>query len=229
MPYHDYLTMLAHLLVATIAGAMIGYERSYQGRAAGFRTHTLVCIASALLMLVAMYQDKWFDASAEIVRIDPTRMAQGIMTGIGFLGAGVIMKDGFSVRGLTTAASIWITAAIGILAGIGFYFPVIVATVLTVSALSFFRWLEGVLPSFYYANHVVRFQSGDVLAEEPLRQLIAEHGFSIANMSYGMQDGGRTFEYRMVIRSRDRNNVSQLVDSWRSMKHGVIEFRIDPA
>jgi putative Mg2+ transporter-C (MgtC) family protein len=155
-------------------------------------------------------------------------MAQGIMTGIGFLGAGVIMKDGFSVRGLTTAASIWITAAIGILAGIGFYFPVIVATVLTVSALSFFRWLEGVLPSYYYAHHVVRFQRGEVLAEEPLRQLIAEHGFSIANMSYGMQDGGRTFEYRMVIRSRDRNNVSQLVDSWRSMKHGVIEFRIDP-
>ena len=103
------------------------------------------------------------------------------------------------------------------------------ATVLTVSALSFFRWLEGVLPSFYYAHHVVRFQRGEVLAEEPLRQLIAEHGFSIANMSYGMQDGGRTFEYRMVIRSRDRANVAQLVDSWRSMKHGVIEFRIDPA
>jgi putative Mg2+ transporter-C (MgtC) family protein len=222
--------ILLHLLTALCAGGLIGLERSYHGRPAGFRTHVLVCVSSSMLMLVTLYQSVWYIAPlADTVRTDPTRMAQGIMTGIGFLGAGVIMKDGLSVRGLTTAASIWITAAIGILAGIGFYFPVIVATVLTVSALSFFRWLEGVLPSYYYAQHVVRFQRGEVLAEEPLRQLIAEHGFSIANMSYGMQDGGRTFEYRMVIRSRDRANVSQLVDSWRSMKHGVIEFRIDPA
>ena len=62
-----------------------------------------------------------------------------------------------------------------------------------------------------------------------LRELIAEHGFSIANLSYGMHDAGRTFEYRMVIRSSDRANASRLVDSWRSMRHGVIEFRIDPA
>ena len=223
-------SILLHLLTALCAGGLIGLERSYHGRPAGFRTHVLVCVSSSMLMLVTLYQSVWYFAPlADTVRTDPTRMAQGIMTGIGFLGAGVIMKDGLSVRGLTTAASIWITAAIGILAGIGFYFPVIVATVLTVSALSFFRWLEGVLPSYYYAYHMVRFQRGEVLAEEPLRQLIAEHGFSIANMSYGMQDGGRTFEYRMVIRSRDRDNVSQLVDSWRSMKHGVIEFRIDPA
>jgi putative Mg2+ transporter-C (MgtC) family protein len=223
--------ILMHLLASLAAGGLIGLERSYQGRPAGFRTHVLVCVSASMLMLVTLYQSVWYgpDIAHAPTSTDPTRMAQGIMTGIGFLGAGVIMKDGFSVRGLTTAASIWITAAIGILAGIGFYFPVIVATVLTVSALSFFRWLEGVLPSYYYAQHVVRFQRGEVLAEEPLRQLIAEHGFSIANMSYGMQDGGRTFEYRMVIRSRDRANVSQLVDSWRSMKHGVIEFRIDPA
>ena len=222
--------IVLHLLTALCAGGLIGLERSYQGRPAGFRTHVLVCVSASMLMLVTLYQSVWYIAPlADAVRTDPTRMAQGIMTGIGFLGAGVIMKDGFSVRGLTTAASIWITAAIGILAGIGFYFPVIVVTVLTMSALSFFRWLEGVLPSYYYAHHVVRFQRGEVLGEEALRQLIAEHGFTIANMSYGMQDGGRTFEYRMVIRSRDRANVTQLVDSWRSMKHGVIEFRIDPA
>ena len=222
--------ILLHLLTALCAGGLIGLERSYHGRPAGFRTHVLVCVSSSMLMLVTLYQSVWYIAPlADTVRTDPTRMAQGIMTGIGFLGAGVIMKDGFSVRGLTTAASIWVTAAIGILAGIGFYFPLIVATLLTVSALSFFRWLESVLPSFYYANHVVRFQRGQVLAEEPLRRLIAEHGFTIANLSYGMQDSGSTFEYRMVIRSRDRANVSQLVDAWRSMKHGVIEFRIDPA
>src|SRR6187431_3118175 len=118
-----YVRIVGHLSVALIAGSLIGYERSYQGRPAGFRTHALVCMASALLMLVSLYQNLWFEASVEIVRVDPTRMAQGIMTGIGFLGAGVIVKEGLTVRGLTTAASIWITAAIGILVGVGLYVP----------------------------------------------------------------------------------------------------------
>src|ERR1051325_10926514 len=149
----EFLTIVAHLVVATIAGALIGFERSYQGRPAGFRTHTLVCIASASLMLLTVYQHLWFNASADVVRIDPTRMAQGIMTGIGFLGAGVIVKEGASVRGLTTAASIWITAAIGILAGVGFYFPVVIATALPLGTLSMFRWIEARMPALFYVRH----------------------------------------------------------------------------
>ena len=86
---------------------MIGYERSYHGRPAGFRTHALVCVASSLLMLVTVYEAHWMRQATGLVQIDPTRMAQGIMTGIGFLGAGVILHEGPSVRGLTTAASIW--------------------------------------------------------------------------------------------------------------------------
>jgi len=116
----DINDILMRVGVAVLAGGLVGLERSYQGRPAGFRTHTLVCMASSLLMLVTIYQVQWFSGVAlETVRIDPTRMAQGVMTGIGFLGAGVIMKEGLSVRGLTTAASIWIIAAIGVLAGAG--------------------------------------------------------------------------------------------------------------
>src|SRR5271157_3355909 len=138
-----------HLMVAMIAGGLIGLERRYNGHAAGFRTLTLVCMASSLLMLLTIYQKEWFSqAMIETVRIDPTRMAQGIMTGIGFLGAGVIMKEGLSVRGLTTAASIWITAAIGILAGIGFYHAVALVTLLTLGTLSVYRVLEGRIPTF---------------------------------------------------------------------------------
>ena len=89
---HESLDILTHLVVAMVAGALIGLERSYHGRPAGFRTHTLVCMASSLLMLVTIYQRQWFsEAMIETVRVDPTRMAQGVMTGIGFLGAGVIM------------------------------------------------------------------------------------------------------------------------------------------
>ena len=83
----------------------------------------------------------------DAIRTDPTRMAQGIMTGIGFLGAGVIFKEGLSVRGLTTAASIWVTAAIGILVGIGFYFAAALGALIVLSILSLFRWIENRLPS----------------------------------------------------------------------------------
>src|SRR5512145_2985234 len=109
--------MAVRILVSLAAGAVIGYERSYRGRPAGFRTHALVCMASTVLMLVTVYESHWVQTPDTLIRLDPTRMAQGIMTGIGFLGAGVIMHDGLTVRGLTTAASIWATAAIGILAG----------------------------------------------------------------------------------------------------------------
>src|SRR5918992_4314736 len=122
-------------------------------------------------MLLAIYQGVWFNASAEIVRIDPTRMAQGIMTGIGFLGAGVIVKEGASVRGLTTAASIWITAAIGILAGVGFYFPVVVATALTLGTLSLFRYIEARMAAISYVLHVVRFPLHRAMAESDYRDL----------------------------------------------------------
>src|SRR5688572_27816979 len=124
------------LLAALAAGSAIGYERSFHGRPAGFRTHALVCMASALLMLVTVYEGHWMRQAVAHVTLDPTRMAQGIMTGIGFLGAGAIIKDGLSVRGLTTAASIWITSAIGVLAGIGFYYPLVLAVLITLGVLS---------------------------------------------------------------------------------------------
>ena len=113
---HGQLAVFTRIIVALVIGGIIGLERTFHGRPAGFRTHLLVCVASALLMLVTVYQSDWM-TSALVDTTDPTRMAQGIMTGIGFLGAGVIFKEGLTVRGLTTAASIWITAAIGILVG----------------------------------------------------------------------------------------------------------------
>ena len=226
---NEYLNILVRLLLALVAGGLIGLERSYHGRPAGFRTHTLVCLASTLLMLVAVYEAQWFPAAAlETVRIDPTRMAQGIMTGIGFLGAGVIIKEGASVRGLTTAASLWITAAIGILAGVGFYFPTIVATILTLSTLSLFRWIETRMPAQFYAQHVVRFPRDAAMPEPELRALIAQHGFSIANLSYRLNGDGKIFEYRMAIRTNRRDNARRLAETLNKME-SVLEFSISPA
>ena len=224
----DYLDMGLRLVAALAAGGIIGLERSYRGRAAGFRTHALVCVASCLLMLVTVFESYWITSiAASRVVIDPTRMAQGIMTGIGFLGAGVIVKEGLTVRGLTTAASIWITAAIGILTGIGFYVAAGLGTVLTLGTLSVFRWIEGRMPSEFYANFLVRFPRSGVMAEEELRRLIAEHGFSVANMSYRIAGQGREFEYQMVLRTLHAANT-QKFSARLAAEPTVTEFRIAP-
>lgn len=224
----DFLKIFVDLTAALLAGGIIGLERSFHGRPAGFRTHTLVCLASSLLMLVTLYQWQWLPGvPLDTVRTDPTRMAQGIMTGIGFLGAGVIFKEGLSVRGLTTAASIWITAAIGILLGIGFYAPAVLATAFTIGTLSFFRWIEAKLPSHYYAHHFVRFDRSNVMPEPELRAFLEQNGFTVANMSYRVSDDRLSFEYRMVIRTFNPENLSALAVSLRQLET-VRAFRISP-
>jgi len=224
----DELELVTHLLVATLAGGLIGLERSFHGRPAGFRTHTLVCVASSLLMLVTIYSGRWFPEGAlGRVTIDPTRMAQGIMTGIGFLGAGVILREGLSVRGLTTAASIWVTAAIGILAGIGFYFPVAVSTALVLGVLTVFRWIEAWMPTQFYAHFQVRFARDMVMPEAELRELVRRFDFSIANLSYRLEDNGRHLEYQMVIRSNDERDATKLAQALEQTS-SVVEFSIAP-
>jgi putative Mg2+ transporter-C (MgtC) family protein len=224
----DYTVIVIHLVAATVTGGLIGLERSHHGRAAGFRTHTLVCLSSSLLMLISLYQTKWLPGIiADTIRTDPTRMAQGIMTGIGFLGAGVIYKEDFSVRGLTTAASIWITAAIGIMIGIGFYFPAICATGLALGTLSYFRRIEAKIPTYTYAHHYISFDRGNTMPEGELRALLAQHGFTVANMGYDIKNDGQLFEYRMVIRTKDPNNTARLAEALRNMPP-VREFRIWP-
>jgi len=220
--------MLARIAGALAIGALIGLERSFHGRPAGFRTHALVCVASALLMLVTVYQNEWMTQVApEAIRTDPTRMAQGIMTGIGFLGAGVIFKEGLTVRGLTTAASIWTTSAIGILVGIGFWMPALIGTFATLAVLSVFRVIENALPMEFYAQHHLRFRREAVLTEGEVRRLAGSHGFSVANLSSRLVDEGRFFEYRMVIRSRGRDNAQALAEHLLKLPE-VIEFRISP-
>jgi putative Mg2+ transporter-C (MgtC) family protein len=223
-----YLNIALRLLAALFIGGLIGLERSYHGRPAGFRTHVLVCLSTSLLMLVTVYEARWFpDTARDRISLDPTRMAQGIMTGIGFLGAGTIMKEGLSVRGLTTAASIWITAAIGILLGIGFYFPAIFATALTLGTLSIFRWLENRIPAQFYARFVVRFARHERMPEAEMRALMTNHNFTIADLSYHLDIKSNFFEYRMMIRTNRADSAGALTRTL-SQLDSVKGFRISP-
>lgn len=224
----DYLWMLVHLLSAVVAGGLIGLERTFHGRPAGFRTHTLVCLTSSLLMSVTYYQTAWLPpVYADAMRTDPTRMAQGIMTGVGFIGAGIIHMDGVTVRGLTTAASIWLTAAVGILYGIGFFYPAIVSTILALGVLAVFRWFEAKMPSETFAHHHIRFHRENTMPEPELRQLLTGHGFSISNLTYRLSNDRQDFEYRMIISTKDSSNVAKLAESLRKLDR-VSEFRISP-
>jgi len=131
------------------------------------------------------------------------------------------------VRGLTTAASIWTTAAIGILVGIGFYWPAALGAVATLIVLSLFRVIENRLPSEYYAHLIVGFARKKVMTEEQLRRLIAGKSFDVANLSSRLTDAGKTFEYRMMIKSRDRHATEALSQHLRRLPE-VVEFRISP-
>ncbi|HEX2933003.1 MAG TPA: MgtC/SapB family protein [Candidatus Binatia bacterium] len=224
----DFFNIALRLLAALAVGGLIGLERSYHGRPAGFRTHSLVCLSTSLLMLVTVYETRWFpEVTQGRITLDPTRMAQGIMTGIGFLGAGTIMREGLSVRGLTTAASIWITAAIGILIGIGFYLPAVIGTVLTLVTLSVFRWIESYIPTWFYAHLVVRFARDQMMSEQEMRRMLADHGFSVANLNYRLDGGAGFFEYRMVIATHRSANASRLKDTLSQLQ-SVKEYQLSP-
>jgi putative Mg2+ transporter-C (MgtC) family protein len=124
------------LLFACVLGGLIGFERELRDREAGIRTHLLVSLGSSLFTIVSAYGfHEFLTNGGNIVRADPSRIAAQIVTGIGFLGAGAIIREGLSVRGLTTAATLWVVAAIGMACGAGYYWPAAAATVLTLVAL----------------------------------------------------------------------------------------------
>jgi putative Mg2+ transporter-C (MgtC) family protein len=221
------IEMLLRLCAALASGALIGYERSFHGRPAGLRTHVLVCLASSLLMLITVYESHWVLTAPGEIRMDPTRMAQGIMTGIGFLGAGVVVKEGLNVRGLTTAASIWITSAIGILAGVGMYVPMTISVLMTLAVLSLFRWIEAKVPTQTYFNFDVKYEKAGDLSEDQLRELIEKHKFSIADFSYRLETEGRVLRHSMTLRTTDRTAAKRLATALRD-NPTVFEFKLSP-
>ncbi|MDP3804682.1 MAG: MgtC/SapB family protein [Candidatus Omnitrophota bacterium] len=146
------------LVLAAILSGMIGYEREFHGRAAGFRTHILLCIGSTLVMLTSMHI---FDIYYTKAAVDPARIAAGVVTGIGFLGAGAIIHSKSSIKGLTTAASLWVVAAIGLGVGSGLYLGSIVTTVLTLVALMIFSRIEhSMIRKDWYRTIVIEAKDG---------------------------------------------------------------------
>jgi putative Mg2+ transporter-C (MgtC) family protein len=177
---------------ALLLGLLVGYERSYRGRAAGMRTYGLVCMASAALTVIAGFPGDWYGGQVPMSPgADPTRIVQGIVTGIGFLGAGVIWKEGLNISGLTTAASIWATSVIGVLVGVGFYLSAILLALMSAMCMIWVPKLGARLPSRQAIAIVLRFKEGVAPSEERLRAAAGARGYEIAggSISISMQNG----------------------------------------
>lgn len=150
--------LLLRLAVATVLCGLIGLERESRDQVAGLRTHMLVGIGAALFTLVSAYGFEEFsrdEGPGDFPRYDPTRIAAQIVTGVGFLGAGAIIRQGFNVRGVTTAAALWISAAVGMAAGAGYYLGAVATTILVLAALIGFRLVRPAIMSTLRSDFVV--------------------------------------------------------------------------
>jgi putative Mg2+ transporter-C (MgtC) family protein len=162
LPSLNWDESLLRLVLAAVLGGLIGVERELREREAGLRTHLLVALGSALFTIVGAYGFQDFLESGEsVVRADPTRIAAQIVTGIGFLGAGAIIRQGFSVRGLTTAATLWVVAAVGLAAGAGYYSAAVITTAVVLIALYPLRIMA------YRILRRFRTEDGSLLVELP--------------------------------------------------------------
>jgi putative Mg2+ transporter-C (MgtC) family protein len=207
------LLIFLNLAGALLLGSLVGYERAYRGRAAGMRTYGLVCMASTALTVFAGYPALWYGGQASFTTAlahDPTRVIQGIVTGIGFLGAGVIMKDGLNISGLTTAASIWSASAIGVLIGVGFYGAAILLAALSASAMMWGSRIEAWLPSHQAVGIELRLRAGVACDAARIDTFLRQQGFTLATGSLAIchDDGQSTWKFVAVV--QDRHHAAPL-------------------
>lgn len=202
--------ILLRLVVSACLSGLVGFEREFHGRAAGFRTHILLCVGSTLVMLTSIHI---FDVYIARVAVDPARIAAGVVTGIGFLGAGTIMHSRSSVRGLTTAASLWVVAGIGLAVGSGLYFASFVTTAITLVALMIFSKLEYLMiRRDWYRTLVVEAPEG-VDSLKKIREVVADCGVEITDFEIDRaKDAAGLVIVRLGLKLFNARCANQIID-----------------
>ncbi len=226
------LIIFLNILGALALGLIVGYERSYHGRAAGMRTYGLVCMASAAITVIAGYPHYWYGGQlVTAIGPDPTRVIQGVVTGVGFLGAGVIMREGFNISGLTTAASIWASSAIGIMVGVGFYASAILLTLLSAASMMWISRLENWLPSRQAIAVVMQFKPGFKPNEEMLQHMALRRGYEIARGSLSINRREDKPEWHFVATELSKSSgapMSAMAEELAAFD-GVADFHLSHA
>ena len=225
--------ILLNLLGALLLGLLVGYERSYHGRAAGMRTYGIVCMASAALTIIGGYSGFWFGGHGGALAgvADPTRIIQGVVTGIGFLGAGVIMREGFNISGLTTAASIWASSVIGIMVGVGFYLAAMGLAFMASMIMIYLHKIEAFLPSRHAIAITMRFKKDYVPLESALRRVALERGYEMAggSLAIGATHGQQEWRFVALALSRESGvSLSNLATELAKFE-GIDSFQLSHA
>jgi putative Mg2+ transporter-C (MgtC) family protein len=219
-----------NLLGALLLGMLVGYERSYHGRAAGMRTFGLVCMASTGLTVFVGFAPLWYGGSTGQVAGDPTRVVQGVVTGVGFLCAGVIMKDGLSIRGLTTAASVWAVSAIGVLLGVGFYAAALLLALLCTLSMSLLHRLEARLPGRATLEIALTFHQGHQPKFDELIKAAEVRGYGVLrdSLTVTFANNQPLWRFSVVAAKRSRAVSLALLAEELAASEGVANFSIVP-
>jgi len=219
-----------NMVGALLLGMLVGYERSYQGRAAGMRTYGLVCMASTALTIFVGFAPLWYGGMDVRATADPTRVVQGIVTGIGFLCAGVIVKDGLSIRGLTSAASIWAVSAVGILLGTGFYPAALLLALLCAASMSFLQRIEARLPGRASLEITVKFREGHPpdLEEVVHRGEIRGYRVLKESLTITVSDKQAVWRFGVVALERSRALSPAHMAEELSKDENIVSFSITP-
>jgi putative Mg2+ transporter-C (MgtC) family protein len=207
---------------AAIAGALIGLEREVRGHPAGLRTHTLVCMVSALLLAVAAHPP------LGVTGFDPGRVAQGMLTGIGFLCGGVIVRQGLSVRGITTAASLWVASALGVLFGLGAVGLATAGALAALLVLVTFRWIDQRLPETFVLDVSVAYRREGPFPEAEFRALLAELSLHPRALRQRLVSAGEAIELGATLRGPSGAQTNQLARRLCDNPR-VLAFQIEPA
>ncbi|WP_409346063.1 MgtC/SapB family protein [Paenibacillus sp. MBLB4367] len=208
--------LFLRMTLAALLGGLVGLEREWSNHAAGFRTHILVCIGSTTIMLLSVYGFSDFVLENN-VRIDPARLAAQVISGIGFLGAGAILRNGSVVTGLTTAASVWVVAAIGLCVGAGFLFVAFLCTFFVIVSLYLLnKWEKHLMR--HRKKHKVKFAIVDtpgVLGM--IASLFGEQGIQIANVKIMPNENGasapeKTMQISFTLKIHNEHKIIRALE-----------------
>lgn len=216
----EFFEILLKILLAFAFGGLIGFERESRNRPAGLRTHILVSVGSASFTISSIHFYRLFGNAN-----DPGRVAANIVVGIGFLGAGTIIKEGFSVKGLTTAATVWVSAAIGLSCGLGLYLPALIVSVLTYLTLILLRGVEIEALGKKDRRRILMIK----VTDEPgqlgkIGTILGEHNINIDNVKFERTDTGLSII--LYISVPERLKIDELVETL-SEENWVLEVAIE--
>lgn len=207
--------IILRLLLGALIGGAIGFERQIHGRPAGFRTHILVSISSVLLMLVSEYFHYLSSFDSTYISVDPGRIAAGAMTGVGFIGAGVVLKTGFTIQGLTTAACIWVVSAIGLSIGSGLYLAGILTFLITIVSLTLLRSVERKMPKL--SSLFLTITAEEHAREDDIISIIHKYCLTVTNINYDTSSETGTIIFHFTASLNNRGSNKALLDELSSL------------